>query len=100
MTYRIVAASVDNPADSVDKAGVRKSAVDKCLKFIHIVPTTGVILLHTLHPVKHSCNPLELFVFFAGADDFWILSWEGAKNPAWDMGRLFLLLRLSPQGNN
>jgi hypothetical protein len=61
-TRRVVTASVDNATYSINESMVCHSTLDERTKLCKVIPSINIIPLDALDPIKHSCDPLELFV--------------------------------------
>jgi len=73
-TWWIMTTSVHNATDTVDETRSSHSSINELAKLGSIIPTSFVVWLYTLHPIKLPRDPLQFLVFRACANYFWILA--------------------------
>jgi hypothetical protein len=54
-----MASTVDNARNGVNKGIILHPSIDKAVKLRQIIPSTVLISLDRVHPIKHARDPLE-----------------------------------------
>ena len=77
-----MATPIYNTTDSINESASLHSAIDKFLQLGDVVPAANIIQLKLFDPVKHTSNPLQLFVLIAITNGVWMLTEVNVGVPA------------------